>query len=136
MLENRPLKEVHGLRCVEPNCQGGELELKWSGKLNRWFYGCGTWPACLGTMPANPDGSPKGEPRTRELQGWRRKAHEVFDKIWKEGHLARGQAYAWLHRQLGWEEAPHMQNMNIEQCQQVIAIVQERGPDSPSWVPQ
>jgi hypothetical protein len=65
--------------------------------------------------------------------GWRRKAHEVFDRIWKDGHLKRGQAYAWLHKQLGWKEAPHMEYMTIEQCQQVIRIVAERGPDSSNW---
>lgn len=117
-----PKTAVHGLRCVEPNCPGGVLLIKWSYRLKRWFYGCEHWPQCNGTLPARDDGSPRGEPRTKELQGWRNKAHEAFDPIWKNGHMKRKAAYYWLQQQLGWDHHPHMGSMTVEQCQRVIEL--------------
>jgi len=115
-----PEAAVQGLKCAEPGCSG-TLHIRTS--RFGWFYSCEHWPACIGTLPANKDGSPRGEPRTKELQGWRNKAHGTFDVIWKNGDLTRSQAYAWLKRQLGWDYAPHMADMTIEQCQEVIWVV-------------
>ena len=128
-----PKTAVTGLKCVEPDCPGGVLKIKWSPRLERWFYGCEHWSRCNGTLPANNDGSPRGEPRTKELQGWRNRAHETFDPIWKNGHMSRGQAYAWLKQKLAWDHAPHMGSMTIEQCQRVIEIVKANYPDESNW---
>lgn len=123
-----PENAVHDLKCVEPQCPGGLLQIRWSYRLERWFYGCEHWPRCTGTMPANQDGKPRGKPRTKELQGWRNRAHQTFDPIWKNKHMSRGQAYAWLKKQLGWDHAPHMGEMTIEECQKVIEIVRQHYP--------
>ena len=118
-----PSTAVRGLKCVEPDCPGGTLRIKWSPRFDRWFYSCEHWPTCNGTLPANRDGSPRGEPRTKELQSWRSRAHEAFDPIWKHGHMTRGRAYDWLKQKLGWDYEPHMGSMTIEQCQRVMEIV-------------
>jgi len=131
--KNPPPFAVEGLRCAEPGCDG-VLELRWTNKLERWFYGCNRWPKCNGILPANSDGSPNGVPRTRELQGWRSRAHAAFDILWKEKHCKRTDAYSWLREvmELSVEEA-HMFKMSIEQCQQVIEKVRTHGPATEFW---
>ena len=124
---------VGGLRCAEPECDG-ELELRWSPKLGRHFYGCSHYPDCNGVLPANQDGSPRGSPRTRELQRWRRWAHESFDPIWKKGLLSRGAAYAWLTAALGQTSAQaHMERLDIDGCMRVMTAVREKGPGTDFW---
>jgi ssDNA-binding Zn-finger/Zn-ribbon topoisomerase 1 len=129
----KPKGQVEGLRCAEPGCNG-LLVLRWSIQLNRWFYGCVEWPKCHGILPANMDGSPRGKPRTRELQGWRNQAHEAFDCLWKEGHVSRGGAYSWLQEvmEMSSDEA-HMFEMNVEQCQKVVEKVETHGPGTAFW---
>jgi len=133
--QERPVAkgEVKGWKCAEPGCEG-ILELRWSHKLGRWFYGCTRWPDCNGILPANEDGSPRGRPRTRELQGWRNRAHNAFDPIWQEGYCKRPTAYAWLQEvmEMSSDEA-HMFEMNIEQCQRVIERVETHGPGTDFW---
>lgn len=129
----KPAGRVVGLRCAEPGC-GGELVLRWSGRLESWFYGCTRFPECEGVLPANEDGSPRGRPRTRELQGWRNRAHQAFDRIWKDGHVSRGVAYAWLQAASGWSaQQAHMFEMSVQQCQRVIRLVAEKGPGTEFW---
>lgn len=130
---DRPPGEAHGLKCAEPGCDG-LLELRWSYKLSAWFYGCARYPDCNGTLPANEDGSPRGKPRTKELQGWRNRAHQAFDELWKSGACSRGDAYSWLRAAigLGHKEA-HMMQMTAEQCQAVIRFVDEKGPGTEFW---
>lgn len=129
----RPIGRVDGLRCAEPGCDG-VLELRWSTQLGRWFYGCSRFPDCNGILPANENGSPRGRPRTRELQGWRNRAHEAFDPIWQEEHCSRGGAYAWLREvmELTSDEA-HMFEMGVEQCQRVVELVRTQGPGTDFW---
>jgi len=133
--EPPPVKgEVKGWKCAEPGCDG-VLELRWSHNLGRWFYGCSEWiNGCKGILPANEDGSPRGRPRTRELQGWRNDAHNAFDPIWQDGHCKRPTAYAWLQEvmEMSSDEA-HMFEMNIEQCQRVIEKVKTHGPETDFW---
>jgi ssDNA-binding Zn-finger/Zn-ribbon topoisomerase 1 len=129
----KPTGKVEGLRCAEPGCDG-VLELRWSIPLGRWFYGCSRWPGCEGILPANENGSPRGRPRTRELQGWRNRAHGAFDPIWQEGHCSRNGAYGWLQEvmELTADEA-HMFEMSIEQCKRVVEKVQTHGPGTEFW---
>jgi len=127
--------EVRGLRCAEPGCEG-ILELRWSPRFGTWFYGCSRWPSCNGTLPAEVDGAPRGEPRTKELQGWRAKAHKVFDEIWKTGRnrVHRRTAYAWLRRVMVLPpDKAHISRMDVEQCKRVIEMVKEKGPGTEFW---
>jgi len=126
--------EVKGLRCAEPGCDG-TLELRWSPRFGTWFYGCSHWPSCDGTLPAEVDGAPRGEPRTKELQGWRVKAHTAFDEIWKRRGFRRHTAYAWLRRVMVLPpDKAHISRFDIEQCQRVIELVKEKGPGTEFWV--
>ena len=127
--------EVKGLRCAEPECDG-VLELLWSSRFECWFYGCSHFPRCKGTLPAEVDGAPRGKPRTKELQGWRVKAHAAFDTLWKgeRNRIRRHTAYAWLRRVMVLPpEQAHISKFDIEQCQKVIRLVDEKGPRTDFW---
>jgi hypothetical protein len=125
--------EVKGLMCAEPGCNG-KLVLIWSFKLSRFFYGCERYPQCIGTLPAHNNGAPKGEPRTKELQGWRKKTHQVFDVMWKTKTCKRGHAYRWLQHVMGMNsKEAHIGNFTVEQCQKVIQLVKEKGPGTKYW---
>lgn len=127
--------ERFDLRCAEPGCEG-VLVLKWSSRIDCWFYGCERWPKCDGVCPAKENGAPRGQPRTRELQGWRNRAHGAFDPLWKgEGApLSRGAAYLWLQAASGLSaKEAHMFKMGIEQCRTVVRLVAEKGPGTEFW---
>jgi len=51
-------------------------------------------------------------------------AHAVFDRIWKEKYMRRGEAYAWMSEEIGLGEGEaHIGRFNMEQCERLIAIV-------------
>jgi hypothetical protein len=65
---------------------------------------------------------PKGTLANRQLREWRKRAHAVFDQLWKErGRKSRRCAYRELARIL---EVPadqaHIGWCSIEQCQRII----------------
>jgi hypothetical protein len=67
-------------------------------------------------------GEPLGIPVSKENREWRIKAHDAFDKLWKEGNVTRGQAYRWLTSKMKLGEPAHIANMNIAQCRKVIGL--------------
>lgn len=54
----------------------------------------------------------------------RTRAHAAFDVIWKHGFMTRSEAYEWLARELGVDEA-HMKAMTAEECERVIELSNE-----------
>lgn len=121
------------LACAEDGCDG-KLVFRWSTRLQKAFYGCTRWPECKGVLPANDDGTPRGEPRTRELMGWRNKAHEAFDLIWRDQHATRPAAYSWLRAATGLDhESAHMSKMGVDQCKLVLHVVETKGPGTEFW---
>lgn len=62
-----------------------------------------------------------GKLAKRELRQARMDAHRSFDAIWKKTELTRGQAYAWLARQLGLsKQRCDIGNFDEEQCRHVV----------------
>jgi ssDNA-binding Zn-finger/Zn-ribbon topoisomerase 1 len=132
-MPKKPNTEVTGLHCAEPGCNG-VLELRWSPRFERWFYGCSNYPDCNGVLPANRNGSPRGKPRTRELQGWRKKAHNAFDPLWKDGHCTRPEAYLWLQAVMDMtKDEAHMFMMDMTNCKKVVEAVRTHGPGTEFW---
>lgn len=125
--------EVTDLECAEAGCDGLLRLMPSEVSRSRVYYQCSRWPDCDGSLPANKDGSPRGEPRSKELQRWRHRAHQEFDKIWKEGHCSRRRAYKWLTLQLGMGTEAHMAEMDIETCKRVILAVAMKGPGTDVW---
>lgn len=67
-----------------------------------------------------------GKLAKRELRQARIDAHRWFDAIWKQTELTRGQAYAWLAKQLGLsKQRCHIGNFDEEQCRRVVTACRE-----------
>lgn len=67
--------------------------------------------------------TPLGTLANAELRAYRRKAHGMFDRIWRRRWLSRGKAYAWLAEQMGLtREETHIGMFSIEQCRTVIDL--------------
>lgn len=128
-----PTGRVDGMACAEPGCSG-RLVLRVGYRINRRFYGCDSYPGCKGTLPADDDGTPRGEPRTKALQGARNETHKVFDRLWKEKHVSRGGAYSWMREVMSLsKDDAHIGLFEIEQCRDLVGLVAALGPGTPRW---
>ena len=110
------------LPCPEPGC-GSTMSLR-HGRF-RLFYGCDRFPECKGSHGAHPDGRPLGTPAPQATKDARKRAHDVFDRLWKGARptMSRGQAYAWMADVLGQRD-PHIGNMDEEECERLIRLVE------------
>jgi hypothetical protein len=99
-------------------CENKEIYGKNYGKSYMCYYckDCGAYVGChnntekaLGTM-AN-----------KELRDWRIKAHEAFDKLWKDGFVTRDEAYKILDKEFGKEV--HIGEADIETCQRIMNLL-------------
>lgn len=61
---------------------------------------------------------PLGTMANRETREWRKKAHAVFDPLWKEGHMTRVKAYKKLNGLFCKEM--HIGESDIETCKKII----------------
>jgi hypothetical protein len=58
------------------------------------------------------------------LRNKRKAAHQVFDRLYKEAHLTRSQAYTWLANQLNLDrKLTHIGMFGEESCDLVIELV-------------
>lgn len=56
----------------------------------------------------------------------RGRTHSIFDRIWKEKHMTRTQAYAWLADQMKLSSAQtHIALFDRQQCLEAIYLCQE-----------
>lgn len=59
-----------------------------------------------------------------ELRGWKKKAHESFDPLWKSGRMTRHGAYKWLGSCM---KKPikdcHIGMFQVDECKKVVALV-------------
>lgn len=117
----------YDLKC--PDC-GGTLMMRRSGKLGRPFYGCTKFPECRGCHGAHFDGSPLGVPGDRATREARKRAHELFDKVWQNRLVQdRQAAYKWLMKALGLSvEMAHIARLTIEQCSELHRKVLKQWP--------
>lgn len=102
-----------------PEC-GGKMALKDS--RYGLFYGCTRWPWCESTHGAHrSSGEPLGVPVDKETKGWRIRAHDAFDRLWKDGSVRRKKCYADLAEFMGIKKKQcHIGSFDISQCQKVI----------------
>lgn len=62
-----------------------------------------------------------GRLANKELRYWKKKAHEHFDKIWKEGLLKRKKAYSELSTYLGIpRKYTHIGMFSVSTCKSVV----------------
>lgn len=87
-----------------------------------WLCQCGAYVGSH-QRTGKPLGSPAG-PVTRTA---RMKAHDVFDKIWRNKEMGRHKAYRWLAKQMGIAVAQcHIGFMTAQQALQVVEICKAR----------
>lgn len=79
----------------------------------KYFYYCKECDAYVGCHPGTKNSM--GTVANRRLRKLRNSCHNSFDKIWKDKHLTRSQAYKWLAAEL---------NISPEQCH--IAMFDEQ----------
>lgn len=119
------MSETTHLTC--PEC-GSAMELRPSryGK----FYGCVRYPNCKATHGAHPNGSPLGTPADKVTKGWRIKAHDEFDKLWKSnlgGTMRRKDAYRLMREIMCMSpDEAHIGKFNRLQCETLIQRLQGR----------
>lgn len=85
------------------------------------IYYCKPCNAWVGVHKGS--GTPLGTLANAELRAYRRKAHGLFDRIWRRRWMSRGKAYAWLSEHMGLaKEETHIGMFSIEQCKIVIDL--------------
>lgn len=68
---------------------------------------------------------PFGTLANAELRALRHKAHQEFDRLWRQGPYSRKEAYAWLATVLNLKvEQCHIGQMDEEDCNRVLKAVQ------------
>lgn len=84
------------------------------------FYQCRPCGAYVGVHPNTT--KPLGRLANAELRRAKMSVHAAFDPIWKEGGRRRGDAYAWLARELGISRSQcHVGMFDLETCRRAIA---------------
>lgn len=125
-----------GLICPYCRCQTELIDSKEIyGTSYGWIYICRPCDAYVG---CHKNGDPEEVPialgrlANAELREWKKKAHSLFDRIWKmkylnENQLTRKEAYAWLSRMLGIEEKYcHIGMFDVAQCRALCMLFDKK----------
>lgn len=89
----------------------------------RMYWACLPCKAWVGCHPGTH--RPLGKPARKGLRDLRRTVHERYlDRLWKEGHMTRKQAYRWLAAQMETEEV-HVGEFEENECYKAIRIIGE-----------
>lgn len=112
--------------CPEDDCIS-VLRRRYSQRLKRFYYACED-PGCDGSIGCNSDGSIHGIPGDSKTKQARIDAHEVFDKLWKDGHYTRGGAYRVMARKMG-VAILHIGELEEDDCRKLIDLVEDHIED-------
>jgi ssDNA-binding Zn-finger/Zn-ribbon topoisomerase 1 len=94
------------------------------GKSYGDIYLCDKYPECDAYVGVHKGTTvPLGTMANKELREWRKKAHAVFDSLWKTGKITRKAAYNKLMLKLG------LSKMSVDQCKKLIAAFKAEGGD-------
>jgi len=101
------------------------MELR--GINEKLYYVCIS-VGCKGIHGSHPDGKPLGIPAKANIRKARSAAHIAFDRIWEHKKMTRTEAYAWLSKIMGVQEA-HIGNFDAEQCRKIVTTVKTEFPE-------
>lgn len=88
----------------------------------RAVIACKNFPECDAYVGTHGDGTPLGRLADSRLRGYKKSAHDYFDKIWKEGVADRGKLYDDLSCFLNLPpEVTHIGMFREHTCQKVIS---------------
>lgn len=92
------------------------------------IYLCRECRAWVGCHPGTD--KPLGRLANKELRDLKIKAHDAFDRVWKDKDTSRRKAYAWLAEKLKVPpEYCHIGMFNENTCQKVIEICKNKTED-------
>lgn len=80
---------------------------------------CEAW---VGVHKNSPNFQPLGRLANAHLRRAKQAAHAAFDPLWKDGHMTRTAAYAWLRQALNKNRPVHIGFMDETGCREVIAV--------------
>jgi hypothetical protein len=82
---------------------------------------CDSYVGCHGTSK-----SPLGRMADKELREWKKRAHAVFDPLWREGQFSRTEAYQLLSKflEISIEQA-HIGMLDVDQCKRIVGGIQK-----------
>lgn len=112
-----------------PYCKSGvrvtsETEVYGKEYTGKKVICCINFPTCdsyVGTHVEN--GTALGRLANNELRQYKKVAHDWFDRIWKEGHKDRGEAYNWLSDKLNIDPLyTHIGMFSVSTCKKVIQV--------------
>lgn len=111
---------INAPSCPEHNLKMVKRKSKFPGRP--FFWGCEMYPLCTYRIGAHPSGEPLGTPADPETRQWRIKAHDAFDRVWKQWGYTREEAYNLLSLLMNVPlKDAHIANFNLEQCKKVVA---------------
>lgn len=95
-----------------------------------WTYRCVNVKGCGAYVGMHPRTHiPLGTLATAPIREARKKAKSLFNPLWQGGKMQRGQAYAWLARELNIpKESCHFGWFDVTQCEQAIQVLTTRQP--------
>ncbi|WP_088255607.1 zinc-finger-containing protein [Fimbriiglobus ruber] len=110
---------------------------RWPNLSDKAFWACERYPTCDAYVGCHPGTeTPLGRLANKELRGWKLKAHNSFDPLWKAKLAkrqreqgpdpkirARGTGYQWLAGQLGIPvEQCHIGLFDADTCRRVVTL--------------
>lgn len=91
---------------------------------NIWL--CRPCQAWVGVHKTDPYNRPLGRLANKLLRVWKMRAHEAFDPLWKNKVMRRGEAYAWLSKQLELDKDDcHIGMFDVDMCKKVVMVCSE-----------
>ena len=114
--------------CTKPAALVDSAEI-YSGRSYGMIWLCRRCDAYVGTHKTDGKHVPLGTLANRELREWRKKAHSVFDQLWKytEGckatkKMTRGAAYKLLQQIMGKPpEQAHIGLFDVNECKVLVS---------------
>jgi ssDNA-binding Zn-finger/Zn-ribbon topoisomerase 1 len=92
-----------------------------------FFYGCSSYPKCKAAHGAHKKtGQPLGTAADKKTKQARIRAHDSFDTLWKDKHMSRSEAYAWMQEAMEMtEDEAHIGKFDEEKCDRLEVLVDE-----------
>ena len=91
------------------------------------LYVCSHYPACDSYVGVfRNTGIPKGTLADSELRNKRIRTHRMFDAIWRQGIMTRGQTYQWMQHKFSLtKQQAHIGYFSDYMCEELMLACQE-----------
>ena len=91
------------------------------GRSYGMIWDCRPCDAYVGTHNGSKDHAPLGRLADRELREWKKRAHAVFDPLWKSGQMSRPEAYKCLQEVMGMTaDEAHIGKFDVADCMRLV----------------